>query len=302
MKINILTLFMLSLLASCASGTKSVKAGNQIIDDPDFVNIENSDFAPVEKYKFDSKSDFVKAPELATDSRIYSESLMVDSKYEEIDKSELASNDPVTSLSVECTDQETYSEESSDKLYEKHRTDPAYWNQIGLCHLAKMEFKHAILFFNEALNLKKDYVPSLNNLGLINIKKDDDQSALAYFRRAVELAPSSLTPKLNMSLVLLKYGHNEAVVRLLKPYQAELSTSQLSKMIYASALTGARLDQAAIDTYEKIDQDELLKTEFAINFAVSLKRVGSVERAQDIFNDLKGKVSVDPAYEKYLTE
>ena len=290
------------ILIGCSTGTKKSQSINPAIDDPDFINIENSDFNVVEKFKFDPSTDYVKSEEIDSKSRIYQESLMADSKHKEIDSKDFSVSDPVSSLSVECSKREQLDEKSVDVLFEKHRNDPAYWNQIGLCHVLKNEFRQAQLYFNEALSLKKDYVPSLNNIGIIKLRKDDDQAAFAYFKRAGQISPRAIVPKLNMSLILLQYGHAQSVVNLLHPIQNDFGDSATLKLVYASALSGVKNDDLAIRVFEGVGKSELHKTAFAINYAMSLKRTGQKDKAMDIIKEIRGEVSIDPAFEKYLME
>jgi tetratricopeptide (TPR) repeat protein len=91
--------------------------------------------------------------------------------------------------------------------YDLYKLSPSYWNQIGTCYLLQGNLRKSIFYYNRALELKKDYAPSLNNIGIVHQKMGQDESAMLSFQKAFEVSSFSMTPNFNLAHMYLKYGH-----------------------------------------------------------------------------------------------
>lgn len=64
-------------------------------------------------------------------------------------------------------------------------------NNLGVVHLKMKRYKRAIIRFNEALNIKNDYVDAHYNLACLYARKSDSQKSLFYLKNAINLNPEA---------------------------------------------------------------------------------------------------------------
>jgi len=69
--------------------------------------------------------------------------------------------------------------------------DPIAKVYLGQVYLALNKVEPAIIEFNRALELNKDYANAHYNLGLAYLKNKDNQAAIASFREALRIAPDT---------------------------------------------------------------------------------------------------------------
>lgn len=96
-----------------------------------------------------------------------------------------------------------------DTLYKEYRKNPIYWTQVGSCYLLQGSKRKALLYYNKAREVKKNYAPPINNIGVIFQKYDLDQKALKAYEEAKRLSSFSLTPLFNLAQIYIDYGFIE---------------------------------------------------------------------------------------------
>ncbi len=93
-----------------------------------------------------------------------------------------------------------------DTLYKEYRKNPIYWTQVGSCYLLQGSKRKALLYYNKAREVKKNYAPPINNIGVIFQKSGFDQKALKAYEEAKRLSSFSLTPLFNLAQIYVDYG------------------------------------------------------------------------------------------------
>lgn len=93
-----------------------------------------------------------------------------------------------------------------DSLYKEYRKNPIYWTQVGSCYLLQGSKRKALLYYNKAREVKKNYAPPINNIGVIFQKSGFDQKAMKAYEEAKRLSSFSLTPLFNLAQTYVDYG------------------------------------------------------------------------------------------------
>ncbi len=93
-----------------------------------------------------------------------------------------------------------------DALYKEYRKNPIYWTQVGSCYLLQGSKRKALLYYNKAREVKKNYAPPINNIGVIFQKSSFDQKAMKAYEEAKRLSSFSLTPLFNLAQIYVDYG------------------------------------------------------------------------------------------------
>ncbi|MFZ8932553.1 MAG: tetratricopeptide repeat protein [Bacteriovoracaceae bacterium] len=177
-----------------------------------------------------------------------------------------------------------------DELYKKYKTNPSYWNTLGSCYLLHNEEKKALLFYNKAKNIDRNYVPAINNLGVIYLKRGKDQKALETFKQATRIKGSSKTPHFNYSFLQLRYGlHKEACSRFKSFYQSSPNDIDILNALGTCELLDNNLSQS-ISFFEKIDSDFYSRADISLNYAIALKLSGKKDDAIDIFEEIEEEI------------
>lgn len=104
------------------------------------------------------------------------------------------------------------------------RHDAADWHFLtGTAHLMRRQWPEAARALGEAMRLRPDHAPTLNNLGIV-IKDGlgDRHKARAWFEQAVALAPDFLDAVINLAATLMdgKAHDLERAYELLAPHEA----------------------------------------------------------------------------------
>ena len=83
--------------------------------------------------------------------------------------------------------------EEAKKLYRKVVEIDQYnvqaFNNLGVIYMSEKNYKRAIMRFNNALNIKHDYVDAHYNLACLYAQKKDTQQSLFYLKNAIEFNP-----------------------------------------------------------------------------------------------------------------
>lgn len=276
----LLSAILLLLLASCATEqkTEAVKANDE------FTNIKNSDFESVNQVPYAASNDKFD-DKISKSDILASESLgKIESEY--IEKLTSSGNDLDRATSLCLTGR--YKEAMSVfeiSLY-RYKSHPSYWNQLGNCLLGQGSRGKALLYYNKAIELDKDYVPVLNNFGVLYLREGKDQNALSAFTEAIKRNPKARTPRYNLAELYLKYGLvNRAEPEYVKLYNDNkkdqdvinaLGTIQLIKGNWTKAKT----------FFDFVDDDKKTSARFILNNALALIMIGDKESARDLLNNL----------------
>jgi Flp pilus assembly protein TadD len=274
---NIISVFMIILFASCAS-TSDKKEGIDLSD------INKGDFKPAKQIRYkksDDKFSNVKSNYSAVSN---SESLQRIYKYDgEIELTGQLGR--LAKLCYEKNFQDAFKYvKTINKQYSKN---PIFWNQVGTCYLLQGARRKALLFYNKALSLKKNYSPSLNNLGVMYIYERDFSRAFIAFKRAKSAKSFSKTPRFNLSNLYLSFGlYDKAIKELNVLYQVSKDDVDV-RMMLGSAYLMKNQPKSARPYFLGLNSDFTEMPRFGLNYAMTEYLLGNLERAEDIFDDLE---------------
>ena len=269
-------IILLILTSSCAS-TRKKEAIN-----PEYV--ESKDFIRPKSQKYNQQDDYFKAVNSKETAALNDESMA-----RIMDVDDVSDEDVFSNIAKSC-----YSKEY-DKAWEliranqdTYRINPAFWNQVGTCHLRRREYRKALLFYNKSLEFKSNYVPALNNIGVMYWHQGQHAKALVAFNKAVENGKFAKTPRFNQALLYLQFGLSdkaqaslESLVKLGKTdvdVLSALSTAHAMKQEYKTAISYCK----------KLD-DHFERVHVGTNCAWSFYMAGDKEKARDILNDVDQK-------------
>ncbi len=282
----LLLIFFGFILFSCGHGpTKSNGTQNKSdefywIDEKDFTPTDEIVYRPVnDRYNIDPE-----VPNALSRETLVSASPM-DLKIL------IESNDPI-SKSIALCYQHNYTAAFKifDHNFNKYRSHPSYWNQIGTCYFTKKEYKKAILYYHRArIKGKSGYAPAMNNLGVIYVHKKRYQEALEAFKRAASVNENALTPKLNIVQLYIKFGQLDKAKKLLsKMKNINVSDPSINSLLGTIAVMKKNYKQALI-YYNFIPENLWWRADFSINHALALYLDGEKRDALDVFSKINSK-------------
>lgn len=272
-------LLLLFFISSCASTIKNVTKEKSI-------NINEDSFKKEKPLTKDEVSDFYSTQASVVNPALQDET--IDRfNISELNKMKIV-NDPLLDISIRCKKKDFKSAfELANKNFNRYFKVPSYWNQIGNCHLNSGSFRKALLFYNKALELSPEYVPSLNNIGVMYTRLGQDQKALIAFERASRLSKFSKTPRYNLARIYLIYG----LAQKARPiFESLLSSSpQDVDLLNATAVSCYLMsDSKTAEIYfQKIPKSYLSKPEFGLNLSLFLKQSGKKDEALRVFSTVE---------------
>ncbi len=278
--LSCLTIIFLAI--SCGSVEQDQKRSGDVLSD-----IENSDFMPEKTVSYIPKTDAFKGDVSNYDSTS-KESInrLPEPKLEKIAEG----NDPIDSGISYCyRGRYDLAFKVFDKAYEKYKSHPGYWNQIGSCYLIQNNYRKALLYYNKALGVEKDYAPAINNFGVLYLKQGKDQLAIEAFTKASKMNSFSLTPMFNLAHLYLKYGalsKANAILNVLYKKNKE-DVDVLSALGSYNLMVGNPAN--AVRFYEQIDDNQLHRADISLNYAYALRLVGKKDDARDLIKKLRTK-------------
>lgn len=174
----------------------------------------------------------------------------------------------------------------ADEKYSVFKKNPGYWNQIGNCYYLMKDYKKAIMFFNKAKGLNASYIPAVNNLGVVFQAQGDFKNALFFYKNAVNLASASKTPKFNMANMYLKFGIINKACSIFNALAASSPMDSDLLNARANCLLLNRNFSAAVSEFKKIPSDDLSKAYIGLNYSVALGLLGKKEAALDNYKNI----------------
>ncbi len=182
-----------------------------------------------------------------------------------------------------------------DQLYKEYRKNPIYWTQVGSCYLLQGSKRKALLYYNKAREVKRNYAPPINNIGVIFQKSGFDQKAMKAYEEAKRLSSFSLTPLFNLAQLYIEYGFlNEGKSLFESMYRANSKDQDVSYALgFISFAEGD--SQKAVSFYKNLSSDYLKVAGVGANVAYALALRGEASDAKDILEKLSGPRSSDEA-------
>ena len=279
MKIILIFLLLITFVG-CSSSKKEGEVGFSDEIEKEFEGIENSDFVDPPPVVYQESTDSF-PEEIEKKDSLIKESVarLPEPKLEDV--ADL--DDPLSKIVAHCYLQEFgKAQKLFDSVYKKYKKNPSYWNQVGTCALLEGKYKKAQLYYNKSRDLRKNYVPPINNLGVLYQIRGEDQKALSAYEKATSLKGFSSTPYFNLAQLYLEYG-------LFKKARSIFNGLLKSKSGDADLLNGVAVSyllegnvSAAISFYDQIDSDFLSRPHINLNFALALHMAGKKEDAKDL--------------------
>ena len=164
-------------------------------------------------------------------------------------------------------------------VYQKH---PGYWNAVGSCYLGKRQYRKAILYFNKAIEINKDYAPAINNLGVTYERKGLEQKSIVAYTSAYKKNRFSQVPRFNLALILLKHGlvdksldHFRGLVRS-DPQNPEVNIG------VANAYFLSGNEKGAVEYFSRLPESYHKRADVGINYALGLASLGRKQVAREV--------------------
>lgn len=276
-------LSFLTLVLAWGCGSSSSKKVAEV-PKSEFDLISNDDFRQIDEVPYQSYQDVFNYPKETNDSLVRESLARVEADSLE---SAFGIEDPISHAISLCY-QGKIAEGLSvlDGAFAKYKSHPSYWNQIGTCYFLKKDYRKALLYYNQSLEIDRKYAPPINNLGVIYLRQGKDQKALVAFEQAAKNNRLSLTPIFNMAQLYLEYGLIDKALRL---FNALRNQGRFDQDIIGGTANAYLMKGNAKQAYElfsSMDERSLVKPEYGLNFAVASKILGKSSNAQRIFENV----------------
>ncbi len=283
------------LLFGCSSSTTKVSSEDQSWLDEQLKGVSNDDFKPAKRVRYNDNLDYHNIGDLVEDA-------LSDESLQKISHGNLDPKDPISKIVLLCYQGKFQeSAELSSKYYDKYKSNPSYWNQVGTCYYLQRNLKKAKIFYRRASTLDKKFIPSINNLGVVYLLESKDRKAQAAFEQALIVNKSSKTPKYNLANLYIRYG----LVAKARQYLLSLnrSVSIRDKDIYLSLAYTELFENdssGALEYLSKIDS-EVLKTKkgaLALYYAFKLSKSDKIKSLDEFLSSTDLNSQERAVYEK----
>jgi len=283
---NLITIFLLVAL-STSCGTSEKKGA---VKEDEFTDLTNEKFNMPPAINYNAVDDFIEKGVTSEDNVLMEESIGKVPPEDIEEPGDVSSG--LNKILLSCYRRNFKNAEAyMDKYYKPYRKNPIYWTQVGSCYLIQGQKRKALLYFNKAKDLKKDYAPPVNNIGVIFQQEGFDQKAVKAYEEAKKLSSFSLTPIYNLAQIYAKYGFIsqgkdlfESLVRL-----NGKDNDALYGLGYFELLVGNY--GKSVSYFSQLDNDYRRKPEVGINVAYSLGLNGNKSKGIDVLNDISGNLT-----------
>lgn len=273
-------------LGACSSTPKKEASAEQKEDafspeiQQEFAWIENADFAEVAEAPFLATND--KFEESFSDNDSLAQESIARLPQPKIEDA-IDSDDVVTKLSGLCHAKK-FAEafQLVAKQHRRYRKHPAFWNQVGTCHLSKRDLRSAIVFYNKSRELDSKYAPPLNNLGVIYQVRGSLQKAALAYKEASKLNQLSLTPLFNLAQLQLRGGQVEPALYAFQALVKKNDDDVDAVAGFATALMIRGDIEQANRVYDRLSSESLKNPAYGVNYALSLKLAGNNDKARQV--------------------
>lgn len=209
---------------------------------------------------------------------------------------DLESEDYITQLFLHCYKDEFQVAQSKMREHgRKYFNWPSYWQVVGFCYQKKNEERKAILYYNKASELSKNYPPASNNLSMIFFNQKLREKALKSLQMPIN-GDSYFISKLNYLRLLISFN-------LISEAKKVAATMRENQELYRRELAYIQLFsgdyEEARDLYSELADHEFDKVYVKINYALSLSLTGQKEKAQELLSSLSG-VRLNKEEKEYL--
>ena len=283
----LLILAFASILASCGSSEKKIDSQTP----ESLVGIENGDFKPKPTVPYIPKQDVFKVDDsVVVSTARESADRIPTAKLEKLE----VDPDPINAAIGHCyRKQFDQAFVVFDRSYERYRTHPSYWNQIGTCYLLQENYRKALLYYNKALGIDSNYAPAINNFGVLYWRQGKDQLAIEAFEKASKVNSFSMTPIFNLAQLYLQYGFVDQAFKLLSALhrQGRNDMDVLSSLASCYLMMGN--PQSSVAYFDQVDDSYLKRPDVSLNYAYALHLVGRRSDAKDVLKKLSAKDLVD---------
>lgn len=280
-------LIPLLVLAACSSKQKVAEKTPE--------TITNDDFKKERALNKNEIRDFYEMGGKTLSPALQDETL---DNYSKDELSKISSEDPLVDISLRCNKKDyAGAYQVADRNFNKYQKIPGYWNLIANCHLNQGSERKALLFYNKALELDKNFIPALNNIGVMYSRQGQDQKALVAFERASALGKFSKTPRYNLAKLYLTYGLVESALPVFSGLLNESPTDVDILNAVASSYFLMSDYGRALQYYKSIPEAQWRNPEIGLNLALTLKKTGSSKEAENVFSKVDGPRS--PKMKKY---
>jgi tetratricopeptide (TPR) repeat protein len=188
-----------------------------------------------------------------------------------------------------------------------------YWkNSLTLCqHALKVTRDNYLAHFNmtemlmqlgrsdeamrqnfEAVRIKPNFAPAINNLGDVLFGAGKTDEAAGYYERALALNPGIAEAHANLGIVLANRGNYDEAVKHFRAAAQVIDTPRIHTDLGSALLNLGRFDQAARE-YEKVLRVEPNNAGAHNDLGVALFQMGKIDVAIAQFNRA---LQIDPNY------
>lgn len=175
--------------------------------------------------------------------------------------------------------------------------NPEAFFNLGLLEREAGHEAEAIMAYEQAIALRKNYRAAYNNLGLVHMDRRDYERAEASFREAIGIDAGYAAAWTNLAKCLSAEQHLEDAISAYRR-ALELSPNSRSSVVgLAIALRKAGRAQQAVLLYEELLHKDSRYVTGWYNLGVALDSVGRKEAARDAY---ERALSLDPHHLKAL--
>jgi tetratricopeptide (TPR) repeat protein len=213
------------------------------------------------------------------------------------------------SSSLNSCHQKDYSEGKSslEKVMTAEKTNPFYWNALGICFALSGQYQKAIFYYEigiEALTLYKNADKKLaeaaltNNIGLIHLFFKRFNDAYSAFKRAETLVPDLYIVQLNISQLLLQFNHDTQSLVILKKLEV-LHPGDMD-VVYSLALIYSRNGEyeKSLLALAKINNALTSRPDIAGVYAYNFLNTNQLIDAQTMIEKSKSKDQYEEYYKR----
>ena len=283
---------ILGSLASC--GTQSVKKEKDELSD---LTNDSFKMPPAKLYQF--VDDFIDE-KLSDEPNVLQQESIAKVPPEEVEEPEDVKGD-INKILLACYRKKfDLGFQMIDQLYKEYRKNPIYWTQVGSCYLLQGSKRKALLYYNKAREVKKNYAPPINNIGVIFKKSRFDQKALKAYEEAKRLSSFSLTPLFNLAQIYTDYGFiPEAKALFESMYRVDNKDPEVIYALGFISFVEGNYGKS-VSFYNNLSRDYYKTAGIGANIAYALALNGNADEAKDILQSLDNPRSREEA--SYVNE